>query len=124
MITKKFLYPFIQGRKAMCPFCNKPLTARTDGALIKYCESIMDIGPHCPYFFELRALGQSKALNAIEVTLHEAKCRVWIAQWRRIKIVKIGEHNHITCVLLPIKDADLSDMERFINRIKTILTFQ
>lgn len=123
MITKRFLYPFIQGRRCLCPFCNQPLVERA-GHTIKYCPRGGEKGPYCPYFFELKAIGQSQALNAIELTIHEAKCRVWIAKWKKIKVVKIGEHNHITCVLYPIELTNLQDMDKFINRIKTILTFQ
>jgi hypothetical protein len=119
MITKRFLYPFISGRKCLCPFCKVPLVLHPshENHKIKYCA-------HCPYFFEIKAFGQDKAYNAMEVTLNQIPCRVWIANWRKIQVHKIGEHRHITCVFLPIKDANFDDMDKFINRIKTILTFQ
>ncbi|WP_205539915.1 hypothetical protein, partial [Pectobacterium versatile] len=61
--------------------------------------------------------------NTIELTIHQAKCRVWISNWKKVKVIKIGEHQHITCIMLPLEKINLSDMDKLIHRCKTILTF-
>jgi len=125
MKIKKYLYPFITD-KQLCPFCQIKLV-QLEGHAIKYCPQKPKNGSYCPYFFEIKAFQQQECYDMIELTLHEASCRVWIKNWKlsnAFKIIKIGEHQHITCVLLPLEKANLQDMDKFVNKIKTILTFQ
>jgi hypothetical protein len=126
MNIKKYLYPFITD-KQLCPFCQITLVKR-EGYAIKYCPRFeTKDNPYCPYFFEIKALHQQECYDTIEITLNKVPCRVWIKNWKlsnAFKIIKIGEHQHITCVLLPLEKANLQDMDKFVNKIKTILTFQ
>lgn len=126
MKIEKIISEFVGGLPAICPFCNLQLVQREHRTIL-YCPMGGDVGPFCPYFFEIKQVGPTLPpyiLNSIEMTLDNPACRVWISSWPCTKVIKIGEFNQITCVLLPIKNADISDMAQFKHRIKTILTFQ
>lgn len=125
---KKFIRPFI-GVEGRCPFCKIELEqAKWRIGVDPLPKLICPQLGHCPYFFEIFSFAnQEKKYNVIELTNWEQfGCRVWIGDWAKrhqLSIIKIGEHQHIPCVLLPYKKADFSDMERFAHRIRTIVTF-
>jgi len=132
---KKWIKSFISNNQ--CPFCKLDLVQvkwRPQDPLPKIIcpkghdpETTLDLkqGNYCPYFFEIISFAnQEKSYNVIELS----KCpgRVWIGNWTKrheYSTIGLGEFQHIPCVLLPYKKADLSDMDKFIHRIKTIHTF-
>lgn len=114
----KFLNKFVG--EGNCPFCkDKLIPINTKNKL-----QPLECKNPCIYYPVLRSvLNQEQQYNVLELVLHEAKCRVWITNTKNIRITKIGEHQHITCIMLPNQQANLDDMDKFTHRCKTILTF-
>lgn len=123
------LLQFVKTPQGICPFCSIELVPYNNGIIHpRACpKGIKNSAPYCPYFMTLRSNHNvpseiADSYNLLEISLYGT--RVWIANWKAIKVIKIGEHQHISCVLLPVKYADFSDMEKFERRINTILIFQ
>ena len=123
MKIKKSLIPFVKTAEGFCPICHVSLYAPNPVTKERPCPD--RFCNHCRYFFVLRAntwvTHYSESYNLMEVTLNGV--RVWMFKNAKFKIIKIGEFNHIPCVILPLSKIDFNKMDALEHKIKTILTF-